>query len=266
MLCRPCSVGHESTGTSGLRLLAHFNIFLPSTCAEVKLLLLSTNSRRRGICPTLTSLYWLLINFGIVFKTSLMFKGLPGTAPCYISESHVPYEPGSESKGVTLVQGSVSEIPDSQCKAGDGRGFWKRCSFINTLQRNIESLYFCSSSLQRKLDWATWYDPVSWLSWTLPQQSELSVEDPCQWRSWDSGMNTVSLQTYVVQLVHWRYKHHRRSGNATLVNSSFHNKLGSYVEWWFIFDLLLSKCEGKWKSLQISFWFCYIWSKLAWTI
>lgn len=117
------SVGRESTGTSGLRLLAHFNIFLPSTCAEVKLLLLSTNSRRRGICPTLTSLYWLLINFGIVFKTSLMFKGLPGTAPRYISESHVPYEPGSESKGVTLVQGSVSEIPDSQCKAGDGRGF-----------------------------------------------------------------------------------------------------------------------------------------------
>lgn len=165
----------------------------------MKLLLLSTNSRRRGICPTLTSLYWLLINFGIVFKTSLMFKGLPGTAPHYISESHVPYEPGSESKGVTLEQGSVSEIPDSQCKAGDGRGFWKRCSFINTLQRNTESLYFCSSSLQRKLDWATWYDPVSWLSWTLPQQSELSVEDPCQWRSWDSGMDTVSLQTYVVQ-------------------------------------------------------------------
>lgn len=68
-----------------------------------------------------------------------------------------------------------------------------------TLCRETQSLYFCSSSLQRKLDWATWYDPVSWLSWTLPQQSELSVEDPCQWRSWDSGMNTVSLQTYVVQ-------------------------------------------------------------------
>ena len=64
---------------------------------------------------------------------------------------------------------------------------------VNKLCQEIHILCLHSSSLQWQFDWTSRYNTVSWLSWALPKQSELSVEDPCQRRSWDTGTHMDSL-------------------------------------------------------------------------
>lgn len=64
---------------------------------------------------------------------------------------------------------------------------------VNKLCQEIHILCLHSSPLQWQFDRTSWYNIVSWLSWTLPKQSQLSVEDPCQWRGGDTGINKYTL-------------------------------------------------------------------------
>lgn len=51
------------------------------------------------------------------------------------------------------------------------------------------------SSMWRQPDPSNWHHPFAWLSWTLPQQPQLCLEDHCAWRIRNPGLYTSYLES-----------------------------------------------------------------------
>lgn len=102
---------------------------------------------------------------------------------------------------------------------------------VHKLCQEIHILCLHSSSLQWKFDWTTRYHIVSWLSWAIPKQSQLSVEDPCQW----GGRNT-GTHMYSKYIIYW------------FITMEYADKLGGCV-------LLYCHCllfRSKWWRLRLN--------------
>lgn len=118
---------------------------------------------------------------------------------------------------------------------------------VNKLCQDIHILCLYSSSLQWQFDWTSRYNTVSWLSWTLPKQSQLSVEDPCQWRGWDTG---TDMFTYTLNIM---YKHSlwEMHINLEAIMFIYFYFMLFRSKWW---RLLLSTTGTLWRSTMEETW------------